>query len=77
MGIVELKSNLHKVIDGIEDEKLLHAISFFLETAEKSEEGLLWKQLTEEQKKEVLQAYEESEDMSNLIDDKAIWKELK
>lgn len=77
MGIVDLKSNLHKIIDGIEDEQLLHAIFSFLEKRENIKEGLLWKQLTDEQKKELLQAYEDSEDEANLIDDKDIWNELK
>lgn len=77
MGIVDLKSNLHKIIDGIEDEQLLHAIYSFLEKRENTKEGLLWKQLTDEQKKELLQAYEDSEDEANLIDDKDIWNELK
>lgn len=77
MGIVDLKSNLHKIIDGIEDEQLLHAIFSFLEKREYTKEGLLWKQLTDEQKKELLQAYEDSEDEANLIDDKDIWNELK
>jgi hypothetical protein len=77
MGIVDLKSNLHKIIDGIEDEQLLHAIFSFLEKRENTKEGLLWKQLTDEQKKELLQAYEDSEDEANLIDDKDIWNELK
>jgi hypothetical protein len=77
MGIIELKSNLHKVIDGIEDEQLLHAISSFLKKRENAEDGMLWKQLTEDQKKEVLQAYVESEDEANLIDDKDIWNDFK
>ena len=37
----------------------------------------MWKQLTDDQKKEVLQAYEESEDDANLIDDKDVWNDLK
>tara|TARA_R110001592_G_scaffold108704_4_gene303743 strand:- start:3428 stop:3598 length:171 start_codon:yes stop_codon:yes gene_type:complete len=56
---------------------LLRAISRFLEKRENAEDGLLWKELTDEQKKEVLQAYEESEDKTNLINDKDIWNELK
>tara|TARA_R110001599_G_scaffold3619_1_gene19934 strand:- start:5443 stop:5676 length:234 start_codon:yes stop_codon:yes gene_type:complete len=77
MGTIELKSNLHKIIDSIEDEQLLRAISRFLEKRKSAENGLLWKELTDEQKKEVLQAYEESEDKANLINDKDIWNELK
>ncbi|AKP52728.1 hypothetical protein [Cyclobacterium amurskyense] len=77
MGTIELKSNLHKIIDSIEDEQLLRAISRFLEKRKNAEDGLLWKELTDEQKKEVLQAYEESEDKANLINDKDIWNEIK
>ncbi len=36
-------------------------------------EGQMWKSLTEEQKREVLQSYEESEDDRNLVD----WEEVK
>ena len=71
MGTIELKSNLHKIIDSIEDEQLLRAISRFLEKRKSAEDGLLWKELTDEQKKEVLQAYEESEDNYALADDLA------
>jgi hypothetical protein len=77
MGTIELKNNLHKIVDRIEDEQLLRAIYSFLEKRENSEDGQMWKQLTEEQKKEVLQAYEESEDDTNLIEDKDIWKRFK
>jgi len=35
------------------------------------------KQLTDEQKQEVLRAYEESEDDANLIDDEDVWKDFK
>ncbi len=77
MGTIELKSNLHKIVDRIEDEQLLRAIYSFLEKRESSEDGRIWKQLSDAQKKEVLQAYEESEDDANLIDDEEIWKDLK
>lgn len=76
MGTIELKSNLHKMVDRIEDEQLLRAIYSFLEKCENSEEGQMWNQLTDEQKNEALQAYEESEDDANLIDDKDVWKDL-
>ena len=77
MGTIELKTNLHKIVDRIDDERLLNAIYSFLQVRENSEEGQMWKSLTEEQKKEVLLAYEESEDDANLIEDKDIWKDLK
>jgi len=77
MGTAELKSNLHKIVDRIDDERFLRAIYSFLSQRENSEEGKMWNSLTEEQKKEVLRAYEESEDEANLIDDEDIWKTIK
>lgn len=77
MGTIELKSNLHKIVDQIEDESLLRALYRFLKLRENSEEGKIWNALTEEQKKEVMLAYDESEDNANLIEDKEVWKKLK
>lgn len=77
MGTAELRSNLHKMVDRIEDERLLRAIYSFLNARENSEEGQMWKSLTEKQQSEVLQAYDESEDNSNLISDDDVWKEIK
>ena len=77
MGTIELKSNLHKLVDRIEDERLLRAIYSFLDNRENSEDGRMWKQLTEEQRQEVLRAYDESEDDANLLDDEDVWKDLK
>lgn len=77
MGTTELKSNLHKMVDRIDDERFLRAIYSFLRQRENSEEGKIWNSLTEEQKKEVLKAYEESEDEANLIKDEDVWKSLK
>ena len=77
MGTAELRSNLHKMVDKIEDERLLRAIYRFLNAKENSEAGQMWSSLNQEQKREVLRAYDESEDDSNLISDDDIWKEIK
>jgi len=76
MGISELKSQLYKLLEKIEDEQLLRSIYSFLNERENSREGRLWSSLTEEQRKEVLQAFDESEDESSLIDDADVWKEV-
>ena len=68
MGTIELKSDLHKILDKIENEQLLQTIYDFLKQGEAAEEGQIWKTLTEEQKKEVYLSYEESQDDKNLID---------
>jgi len=73
MGTMELKSDLHKILDRIENEQLLRTIYDFLKQRENAQEGQIWKNLTEEQKKEVYFSYEESQKDQNLID----WDALK
>jgi hypothetical protein len=68
MGTIELKSILHKIVDKIDNEQLLRAIYDFLKQRQNSEEGEIWKTLTEDQKNEVYLSYRESEDDNNLID---------
>ncbi len=68
MGPIELKSDLHKILDRIENEQLLRTIYDFLKQGERTQEGQIWKTLTEDQKKEVYLSYEESQDDKNLID---------
>ncbi|HNP08035.1 MAG TPA: hypothetical protein PKN99_10425 [Cyclobacteriaceae bacterium] len=77
MENTKLKSSLHKMVDRIEDERLLSAIHSFLRQRENSEEGRMWKELTEKQKQEVLRAYDESEDDSKLISDDEVWNKVK
>lgn len=72
-----LRSNLHKTVAKIEDERLLRATYSFLDARENSEVGKMWNSLTLEQKKEVLKAYDESEDDSNLISDDDVWQKIK
>jgi len=76
MGSPDLKSNIHKIIDGIENEQLLQTLYDFLKTRNESQGGSLWQSLTEEQKKEVLLAYEESENDENLIPFETVVKKL-
>ena len=72
MSTIELKANLHKIVDKIDNEQLLQTIYDFLKLSENSQEGQIWKSLTEEQKKEVYLAYQESEDDKNLV----AWEEV-
>ena len=73
MGTLELKSDLYKILDRIENEELLQAVYDFLKLKENAPEGLIWKTLSEEEKKEVYLSFEESEDDQNLID----WESIK
>lgn len=54
-----LKDELHKLIDTTKDEKLLEGIFIILSSHDDYKEGELWKGLTEEQKKEVLDSEKE------------------
>lgn len=74
MGTIELKSNIHKIVDGIQSEQLLQAIYDFLKTREKNKSSRLWDTLTEEQKQEVLLSFDESEDENNLLDRDQVFK---
>lgn len=73
MGTLELKSDLLRIIDKIQDEQLLRTIYDFLKQNEDAGEGAIWKTLTEDQKKEVYASYEESQDDDKLIN----WQDLK
>ena len=55
--------------------RLLRTIFSFLKERENSEDSRIWDSLTDEQKKEVLLAYDESE--ASLIKDKDVWNKLK
>jgi hypothetical protein len=73
MGTIELKSDLRKILDRIEDEQLLRAVYDFLKQGEGAEVGQIWKTLTDEQKKEVYASYEESKDDNSLTS----WDDVK
>jgi hypothetical protein len=73
MTAIDLKSSLHRIVDRIDNEELLRTIYDFLKLRENSEEGRIWKTLTEEQKKEVFLSYGESEDDNNLVN----WSEVR
>lgn len=75
MGTVELKSNLHKLIDNIQSEQVLRTLYDFLNVRENNP-GELWQSLSEEQKQEVLLAYSESEEEDYLIDKEKVFNVL-
>lgn len=77
MGTIDLRANIHKIVDGIQSEQLLQTLYDFLKVRETSKPGRLWDSLTEEQKKEVLLAYDESEDENNLVDREKVFRRPK
>jgi hypothetical protein len=74
MGAIELKSNIHKIVDGIQNEQLLQTLYDFLKLRESAKNGEVWNTLTEQQKQEVLISFNESEDDNNLIEREKIFK---
>jgi len=77
MSTVKLKSNIHNIVDRIQNEELLQAVYDFLKVKETNKSGGLWESLTKEQKEEVYLSFEESEDDSNLIDRESFFKRTK
>ena len=73
MSTAELKSDLSKMLEKIDDEQLLRTIYEFLKQGIDEEEGKFWKTLTEDQKRRVYESYEQSKDAKNLIS----WETLK
>lgn len=73
MGTLELKSDLHKILDKIENEQLLRTIHDFLKDAEKQDQGRIWDTLTADQKSDIYFSFAESEVDQKLID----WENLK
>jgi hypothetical protein len=77
MGTVKLRRSIHKIVDKIDNEELLQTLHDFLKIRTTTKPGRLWDSLTEKQKQEVLLAYEESEDESNLVPKDEAFKKAK
>lgn len=74
MTRTKLIENINNLVKSIESEDLLQSLYEFLKSNKNSKPGALWNSLTQEQKDEVLQAYEESEHEENLIPMEQIFK---
>lgn len=61
-------------MDEIESEQQLKTIYGFLKIKESIQSVSAWDSLSEDQRQEVLLAYEESEDENNLIDAREVFK---
>jgi len=66
MSAIELKNELHNLIDSITDETVLQRFFNLIKTEGKSY-GTLWNSLSEEQRQELLLSDEESDNPVNLI----------
>jgi len=67
MGTLELKNNIHSIVDNIQNEQLLQAVYDFLKVRDNGRTGKIWESASQAEKDEVLSAYDESKDRKNLI----------
>ncbi len=77
MTLTELKSNLHNLIDQVESKNLLEEYYAELKRIVSSSKHKIWDTLSEEEKKEILMSYEESEDEKNLVDSNMVMEKYK
>ena len=67
MSITEIKNNFHSLIDKVEDsETLMYFYKVFSDSLNNK-----W-EISDKERKQIMEAYEESEDENNLIDDEII-----
>lgn len=74
MSAVDLKLNIHKLVESIQNEQLLRTVYDFLKVKQTEKPGSLWHSLSEKEKNEVLLAFDESDIDSNLIEAKQVFK---
>jgi len=72
MSTAELKTNLHQLIDNMNNEYLLSKIYALVAQLNNRETGGLWNRLSEDERNELIQADIESEDEKNLIPHSAL-----
>jgi hypothetical protein len=69
------KDNFHKLIDTISDKRALEGYYKLIKKLNTAQTGELWKDLTEEEKKELLLSYDESFDSTNLVSHEVVKKQ--
>ncbi len=67
MTTIELKSNLHKLIDTMTNEHLLSQFYDLLLKAKDSADGSLWNRLSIEEQEELINIEKESHNLQNII----------
>lgn len=77
MNNIELKTNLHSFIDKLDNTSLLKEYYNELKKIITISQGRIWDTLSEDQKKQVLLSFEESEDETNLLDNDAVMGKYK
>ena len=68
MEALNLKSNIYKIVAGIQNEELVKSLYNLLKNRQDSKSDQFWGRLSAEQKEEILLAFEESENEQNILD---------
>lgn len=76
MSTVELKSRLIKLVEEMQNEELLELLVDFL-SKQNQTAGAMWDDLSDAQKQEVMNTYEESERQENLVEKEKLFRFLK
>jgi len=67
MNTIELKNNLHNLIDSTNNDHLLSRFYSIILSIKEHPEGKLWSRLSKEEREELINADMESNDPDNLI----------
>ncbi|TDK43477.1 hypothetical protein [Algoriphagus formosus] len=76
MSTVELKSRLIKLVEEMQNEELLELLIDFL-SKQNHTSGAMWDDISDAQKQEVMNSYEESERQENLVEKEKLFRFLK
>jgi len=74
MSIAEIKKTCHLMVDQVEDKRLLEEFLEALKNHSANKDSDFWNELTESQKKELEEAWIESEDDGNLVSHEDVMK---
>jgi len=74
MSISELKKACHLMVDQVEDRRLLEEFLEALKNHNDNKDSDFWNELTETQKRELEEAWIESEDERNLVSHEDVMK---
>jgi len=68
MNTLEIQNDFHSLIDSIDNDRVLLFFYNIMKKSSFDENGKLWERLSEDEKDELLIAFDESEEFDNLID---------
>ena len=77
MNTLESRRNFHLLIDSIDNENILIKFYELILNKKSEKENVLWNNLTNEQRRELNLAFEESEESKNLISNDELKKKHK